>query len=173
MSRAVFLDRDGVINSKAPEGDYITEWRRVSFLPGVAGAVSRFQEAGFLVVVVSNQRAIAKGLLTEAGLEQMHGLMWRTLFRDGKGPDAVYYCPHDKVPACGCRKPEPGLILKAARDHGIDLAASWMIGDAESDVEAGRRANCRTIRIATASVKSSADEIARSLAEAADFVLAE
>jgi D-glycero-D-manno-heptose 1,7-bisphosphate phosphatase len=174
MARAIFLDRDGVINQKAPEGSYITRLAEVEFLPGGAEAVQRFRDAGFVVIVVSNQRAVAKGLVTEQGLESLHRHMWQELFRGGPGFDAVYYCPHDTYPPCGCRKPQPGMLLMAARDRGIDLGASWMVGDSESDVEAGRRAGCKTIRIGPPDVCSStaADEVAGTLPEAANVILA-
>ena len=174
MVRAVFLDRDGVINRKAPEGRYVTTWAEVQFFLGVADAVKRFQEAGFLVLLVSNQRAIAKGLVTQHGLESLHRRMWQELFQREKGFDGVYYCPHDADPPCGCRKPQPGMLLAAAQDRGIDLTASWMVGDSESDVEAGRRAGCKTVRIGLLDVRfsTSADEVAGSLPEAANIILA-
>ena len=174
MVRAVFLDRDGVINKKPPEGRYVTHWAEVEFLPGGAEAVKRFREAGFLVVVVSNQRAVAKGLVTGEGLESLHRRMWQELFRGEQGFDAVYYCPHDTDPPCGCRKPQPGMLLTAAKDRGIDLAASWMVGDCESDVEAGRSAGCKTVRIGSPDVRFStaADEVAGSLQQAANMILA-
>jgi D-glycero-D-manno-heptose 1,7-bisphosphate phosphatase len=174
MVRAVFLDRDGVINRKAPEGHYVTQWAEVKLFPGGAEAIKRIREAGFLVVVVSNQRAVAKGLVSEAELQSLHLRMWQELFRGEKGFDAVYYCPHDGDPPCGCRKPQPGMLLAAAKDHGIDLSGSWMVGDSESDVQAGRRAGCRTIRIGSTDVSFStaADGVAESLAQAVDVILA-
>jgi D-glycero-D-manno-heptose 1,7-bisphosphate phosphatase len=173
MVRAVFLDRDGVINRKLPEGRYVTSWAEVQFLPGGAEAVKRFHEAGFLVLLVSNQRAVAKGLVTQHGLESLHRRMWQELFRGEKGFDGVYYCPHDADPPCSCRKPQPGMLLAAAQDRGIDLTASWMVGDSESDVEAGRRAGCKTVRIGLLDVRStSANEVAESLQEAANIILA-
>jgi len=173
MVRAVFLDRDGVINRKMPEGRYVTSWAEVQFLPGGAEAVKRFQEAGFLVLLVSNQRAIAKGLVTQHGLDSLHRRMWQELFQGEKGFDGVYYCPHDADPPCGGRQQHSRLGLAAAQDRGIDLTASWMVGDSESDVEAGRRAGCRTIRIGLLDVRStSANEVAESLQEAANIILA-
>jgi D-glycero-D-manno-heptose 1,7-bisphosphate phosphatase len=174
MARAVFLDRDGVVNRKLPEGRYVTRWAEVKFLPGGAEAVKRIREAGFQAVIVSNQRAVAKGLVSEVGLEFLHLRMWQELFRGERGFDAVYYCPHDNDPPCWCRKPQPGMLLTAAQDRGIDLAASWMVGDSESDVQAGRRAGCRTIRICSSDVRSStaADEVAESLPEAVNVILA-
>jgi D-glycero-D-manno-heptose 1,7-bisphosphate phosphatase len=173
MVRAVFLDRDGVINRKMPEGCYVTRWADVEFLPRGAEAVKRFREAGFLVLLVSNQRAIAKGLMTQEGLESLHRRMWKEMFAGDEGFDGVYYCPHDTTPPCGCRKPQPGMLLEAAQDRGIDLNASWMVGDSESDIEAGRRAGCRTIRIGQPAVRFStaADKVAGSLPEAASIIL--
>jgi D-glycero-D-manno-heptose 1,7-bisphosphate phosphatase len=146
----------------------------VQFLPGAAEAVQRIREAGFQIIVVSNQRALAKGLISEVGLEFLHLRMWQELFRGEKGFDAVYYCPHDKHSQCGCRKPQPGMLLAAAQARGIDLAASWMVGDSESDVLAGRSAGCRTICICLPNVDSvtAADEVAVSLAEAVSVILA-
>ena len=103
--------------------------------------------AGFRVIVVSNQRCVAKGLITAADLESMHQRMCEALGNAGAIIDAVYYCPHEKQPACRCRKPPPGMLLDAAREHDIDLPASWMIGDSEIDVEAGRNAGCKTARL--------------------------
>jgi len=173
MVRAVFLDRDGVINRKAPEGRYVTRWAEVKFLPGAAEAVKRIHEAGFEVIVVSNQRAVAKGLISKTELEFLHVQMWQELFRGEKGFDAVYYCPHDSHPPCRCRKPQPGMFLTAAQDRGIDLAASWMVGDSESDVLAGRNAGCRTIRIGSPDTDCStaADELAKSLVQAVNVIL--
>lgn len=173
MIRAVFLDRDGVINRKAPEGLYVTRWDEVEFLPGGVEAVKNIRAAGFVVIVVTNQRALAKGLISKRQLHSLHSRMWRSLFGTEKGFDAVYYCPHDKSAECGCRKPQPGMLLAAAKEHGIDLTASWMIGDSESDVEAGRRAGCRTIRIGSPTVRSStsADMVSGSLAEASNVIL--
>jgi histidinol-phosphate phosphatase family protein len=174
MVRAVFLDRDGVINRKAPEGCYVTRWTQVKFLPGGAAAVKRIREAGFQVIVVSNQRAVAKKLISETELEFLHLRMWQEFFRGEKGFDAVYCCQHDDDPPCECRKPQPGMLLTAARDRGIDLGASWMVGDSESDVLAGRRAGCRTIRIGSPDIRSStgADAVAESLTQAVNVILA-
>jgi D-glycero-D-manno-heptose 1,7-bisphosphate phosphatase len=147
MNKAAFLDRDGVINRNAPIGEYITRWEEVKFLPGVAEAIRRLHEAGFLVVVVTNQRCVARGLTTAAEVESLHARMKNALALEGAKIDAVYYCPHEYEPPCDCRKPKPGMLLRAAREHDIDLNASWMIGDSDIDVEAGRNAKCRTVRI--------------------------
>jgi D-glycero-D-manno-heptose 1,7-bisphosphate phosphatase len=145
--KAVFLDRDGVINRKAPEGQYVTRWEEMEFLPGALEAVRLLNQAGYFVVIASNQRCVAKGLITNSQLEALHERMRREFASARATIDAIYYCPHDYQPPCQCRKPEPGMLLEAARKHNLDLTASWMIGDSEHDVEAGRRAGCRTVRV--------------------------
>lgn len=147
MKKAAFLDRDGVINRKSPEGQYVTRWEEMEFLPGVAEAIASLVKAGFLVIVVSNQRCVAKGLLTAAQLDSIHQRMCNKLAADGAEIMAVYCCPHDRQPACSCRKPAPGMLFNAARDHEVNLAQSWMIGDSDTDIEAGKSAGCRTARI--------------------------
>ena len=182
MSRAVFLDRDGVINQSPPEGDYITRWEDFHILPGVAEGIALLNRAGFSVIVVTNQRGVAKGLMSEADLQQMHERMTGDLARAGAKIDATFYCPHDIEPRCDCRKPAPGMLLSAARLHGIDLRASWMIGDSDNDVEAGLNAGCKTARVIATDVTSSerariseatitADIIASSLLDAIRQIL--
>ena len=171
--RAIFLDRDGVINKKAPEGDYVKNWDEFQFLPGVKEAIRKLNEKGFLVIVVSNQRGIAKGVMTEDDLKEIHNRMKEELRKEGAVIDGIYYCPHDIEDHCGCRKPEPGMLLKAAREHDIDLGRSWMIGDSESDIKAGRRAGCKTILIGSSPLNDTSEGIepdlmAKSLAEAVD-----
>jgi histidinol-phosphate phosphatase family protein len=173
MKRAAFLDRDGVINRKAPEGQYVTRWEEMQFLPGVDSAIASLKRAGFRVIVVSNQRCVAKGLLSLRDLELLHQRMLAELAAADAVIDEVYCCPHEKYPPCGCRKPEPGMLLSAARSHEIDLAASWMIGDSESDVEAGKNAGCKTARILDSGEVANgiADLFARSLLEAVQEIL--
>jgi len=171
MNRAAFLDRDGVINRKAREGEYVTRWEEMDILPGVPEAIARLHEAGFRVIVVSNQRCVAKGLITTAELESLHRRLSNELASAGATFDAIYYCPHESLPPCGCRKPEPGMLLDAARDHDVELAASWMIGDSIADVEAGRAAGCRTVMIgARGESQAEPDAWASSLPEAVEKV---
>jgi D-glycero-D-manno-heptose 1,7-bisphosphate phosphatase len=150
MTRAAFLDRDGVINEKAGEGHYVTRWDDMRFLPGVAPAIALLNRAGFRVIVATNQRCVSKGLITASGLESLHNRMCQMLAGAGATIDDIYYCPHDTHPPCRCRKPAPGMLLTAARAHRIDLESSWMIGDSEVDVQAGRNAGCRTGRVLSA-----------------------
>src|SRR5579864_3458639 len=139
MNKAAFLDRDGVINRKPPEGQYVTKWEEMHFLPDVGTAIALLNRSGFRVFVVSNQRCVAKGLISSADLETLHQRMRDVMARAGATIDGVYYCPHEKEPPCSCRKPAPGMLLLAAQTHQVDLNASWMIGDSRIDVEAGRR----------------------------------
>jgi D-glycero-D-manno-heptose 1,7-bisphosphate phosphatase len=172
MSKAVFLDRDGVINKKPVEGEYVTRWEELHILPGVAPAIALLNQTGFRVIVVSNQRCVAKGLITMADLESMHHRVCDTLAAAGATIDDIYYCPHEKDPPCRCRKPAPGMLLDAARAHQIDLKASWMIGDSEIDVEAGRNAGCKTIRLQkSADGAGTADVVAASLLGAIHEIL--
>ena len=173
MNRAVFLDRDGVINRKARTGEYITRWDDVEFLPGVPEAIVLLRRAGFRVIVITNQRCVAKGLITIPELESLHGRMVAELGKTGANIDAVYYCPHEKQPTCRCRKPAPGLLLDAARDHHIDLVTSWMIGDSGIDIEAGKNAGCKTARLAYSgeSNNGNPDVIAPSLLSAVRQIL--
>jgi len=147
MSRAAFLDRDGVINQKAPEGQYVTRWEDFHFLPGVTEGISQLNRAGFHVIVVTNQRCVAKGLLSEIELKSLHLRMFESLARDGARIEAIYYCPHEIEPPCSCRKPAAGMLLEAARSRDLDLSSSWMIGDSDADIQAGKSVGCRTVRV--------------------------
>ena len=181
MNRAVFLDRDGVINQKPIEGEYVTRWEDFHILPGVVEGVALLNRAGFSVIVVTNQRCVAKGLLTIADLEKMHERMTDDLARAGAKIDATFYCPHEMEPSCDCRKPAPGMLLSAARSLGLELAASWMIGDSDIDIEAGKNAGCKTARLLTvdetaqlarrSATPSRADIVAPSLLDAIHQIL--
>ena len=174
MKKAVFLDRDGVINRKAPEGQYIMRWEEIQFLPGVPEGIALLTAAGYGVFVISNQRCVAKGLLTVRELEFIHKRMCHKLAEAGAQITGVYYCPHDNQPPCSCRKPAPGMLLTAAEAHNIDLKSSWMIGDSDIDIQAGRNAGCKTARIAIVDeVKNGgADVLAESLLDAVHRLLA-
>lgn len=157
MNRAVFLDRDGAINAaiwNRIEGKVDTPYRLEDFrlLPGAAQALAAINEMGFLAVVVSNQPGVAKGKCGPDMLEAINRRMLASLAEEGARLDGIYYCLHHPeavVPAlrvrCNCRKPEPGLLLQAAKELDIDLARSYMIGDQQADVEAGLAAGCKTV----------------------------
>ena len=157
---ALFLDRDGVL---IEEVEYLAKLELVKLIPGAAGVVRRANEAGRRVVVVSNQSGVARGLFPESFLAEVHSEIARQLFEEsGAKVDAFYCCPHHPTDgigeyriACDCRKPKPGMLLRAARELGIDLAESWMIGDRRSDLEAGAAAGCRTILVRTGYGESS------------------
>lgn len=172
-NRAVFLDRDGVINKKMPEGQYVTRWEDLQFLPGVANAITALKKAGFRVIVATNQRCVAKGLISLRDVDSIHKRMLAALAGENAVIDDVYCCPHEADPPCDCRKPRPGMLLSAARAHGLDLSSSWMIGDSESDVQAGKTAGCKTARILNSGETSSeaADVFAESLLEAVQKIL--
>jgi D-glycero-D-manno-heptose 1,7-bisphosphate phosphatase len=146
----VFLDRDGVLNEKMPEGRYVTGWHEFHLLPGVPEAVARLNRAGLRVLVVSNQRGIALGLYTATDVENMHASLQNLLKTHGAHVDSFYFCPHDKK-ECNCRKPLPGLFEQAAAQFP-DLAAetSVMIGDSLSDIEFGHRLGMKTVFIEAA-----------------------
>jgi D-glycero-D-manno-heptose 1,7-bisphosphate phosphatase len=154
MSReAVFLDRDGTL---IEEVNYLSAPEQVKLIPGAAEAVRRLNAAGVLVVVVTNQAGVARGIFPESRVGAVHAHLSALLAARGACLDAFYYCPHHPTAgtgayrvACECRKPKPALLLTAARELDIDLARSWMIGDKLCDAEAGRAAGCRTILVRT------------------------
>lgn len=145
LYKTVFLDRDGVINRQAPEHDYIKSWDEFQFLPKVSEAIRKLNDAGYLVLVVTNQRGVARGMLTMEDVNKIHEKMCLHLAKSGAVIRKVYVCPHEEG-TCTCRKPDIGLFLQAEHDFDIDKKKSWMIGDSDSDVEAGRRYEIRTIK---------------------------
>lgn len=157
MQHALFLDRDGVVNRRIIDG-YVRTWKDFEFLADVFTVLPRAHAAGMLVIVITNQRGIARGLMSEQDLAEIHDRMQGELMnRTGHRFDAIYHCPHERDAGCACRKPLPGMLFDAARDWPLELASSWMVGDSESDIEAGRAAGCRTIRIAAPATATRAD----------------
>ncbi|MBN1293289.1 MAG: HAD family hydrolase [Candidatus Latescibacteria bacterium] len=143
--RYVFLDRDGVIN--AERGTYTTSLDEWEWAPGVFEGLRKLNEAGFKVIIITNQACIAKGLQTEEGLAKLHTYMLDGIRHNGGDIFRIYHCPHQTSDGCTCRKPEPGMILQASKDYGINLSRTFMVGDSLRDMEAGRRAGTRTILI--------------------------
>jgi D-glycero-D-manno-heptose 1,7-bisphosphate phosphatase len=143
MARAVCLDRDGTVIHDA---NYPRDPRDVRLIPGAAEALAELQRQGYLIVLVSNQSGIGRGYLTPEEADRVHRRVLAELGAACVRVDGAYYCPHAPEDGCECRKPAPGLLLQAARELRFDPARSFMVGDKESDVEAGRRAGCRTIR---------------------------
>jgi D-glycero-D-manno-heptose 1,7-bisphosphate phosphatase len=162
--RYIFLDRDGVLNRKPPEGGYVTRWSEFAWIPGSIEAIARLNRAGFRVLVVTNQRGIALGLYTEDGLGEIHRNMRADLAKHGAHVDAIYYCPHDRD-VCDCRKPGTGMFEQARRDFpDITGENSIMIGDSHTDIQAGKSFGMKTIFIGAE--ESAADAQAASLEEA-------
>lgn len=187
MNKAVFLDRDGVINDKRGIS-HIASYSDFVFYPGVAGAINIFNGLGLKVIVVTNQPAVARGIATERKIREIHGSMIKDLKRKNARIDAVYFCPHhpekhhgDIKPEsmkyrieCDCRKPKAGMLRQAAKDFNIDLPKSFMIGDTAWDVLAGKNAGCKTIMVKTGDGRykdgEKPDFVFISLLEAALFI---
>lgn len=138
MDRAVFLDRDGVIN-RLRRGGYVTAWPMFEFLTGAREAIARLARTDFLIIVITNQSAINRGLLTEEGLEVIHNNMVFEIEQAGGRIDGIYHCPHHPDDKCKCRKPETGLFDRVKRDQEIDFSESWFVGDMESDRRVAER----------------------------------
>ena len=168
--RAAFLDRDGVLNERPAPHTYVQSVGDLRLLPGVPDAVARLRFLGFVPVVVSNQRGIARGLVTWEALHEIEQAIQKYLTASGTSIEAFYYCPHDLDDGCDCRKPLPGLLHRAAREHGLDLTASVLVGDEESDVTAGKRVGCFTVRLGPAAVATAADARADGLSAAVDLI---
>lgn len=145
--RFVFLDRDGVINVE--RGDYTTTVDEWEWAPGALEGLRILTEAGFGIIIITNQACIAKGLQTEDGLARLHEWMLGVIREHGGDILRIYHCPHQRSDGCPCRKPEPGMFFRAAEDFGVRLEGTFMIGDSLRDMEAGRRAGTRTIFIDT------------------------
>lgn len=155
--KAIFLDRDGTINKYV---GFLRKEEEFELLPGVAEAVKRINKSGYLAVVVTNQPVIARGEVTYSQLENIHNKMETLLGKEGAYLDAIYFCPHHPHSGyegevkelkidCDCRKPKPGMLLKAAEDLNIDLSQSYMVGDGENDIKAGKAAGCKTVLLNT------------------------
>jgi len=172
MVKAVFLDRDGVINANlVRNGKPVAPTNLAEFriLPGAANAVRLLKDAGFLAIVVTNQPDVRTGLTSKATMEAMHDEIRRQILVDD-----FFICFHVDADNCSCRKPKPGLILDAAKKYNIDVASSYIIGDRWRDILAGQAAGCRTIFIDYGFVQdrlATADRTVKSLAEAAEFIL--
>ena len=150
--KAVFLDRDGTVNKYV---GFLRNIDDMELLPGAAEAIKKINASGYLAILVTNQPVIARGEVTVPQLQEIHNKLETLLGREGAYLDAIYYCPHHpdrgfegEIPElkfdCDCRKPKPGMLLRAAKDYNIDLSQSWMVGDSVSDIKAGKSAGCRT-----------------------------
>lgn len=178
--KAIFLDRDGTINKYV---GFLRNIDEFELLPGVAEAVKLINDSGYLAIVITNQPVIARGEVTVPELEMIHYKMETLLGAEGAYVDKLYYCPHHPDKGfegevaqlkfdCDCRKPKPGMILRAAQDFNINLEESWMIGDGENDIKAGEIAGCRTALISEGFEGYGADVIANSLLGTVEVILA-
>jgi len=177
--KAVFLDRDGTINVNPPSGDFCKRVEDMRLLPGVASALKRMTDAGYVAVVFSNQSGVGRGYMTQRDVDDVNARMRELLAAEGVTLAGVYICPHVDEDNCECRKPKPGLLVRGAREIGIDLARSWAVGDSARDVEAAQAAGCRTILVygnAYPGQREKAEALhpvasVESLTEAADIIL--
>jgi D-glycero-D-manno-heptose 1,7-bisphosphate phosphatase len=157
---AVILDRDGVLNTRPPRAQYVTRWEDFEWLPGVKEALSVLSQAGYRIIVVSNQAGIGRGVMTEAALDDIHTRMKAEALEAGGRIDAIYYCPHDWEDGCECRKPKPGMLFQAQRDFNLDLTRTVFVGDDERDAQAAEAAGCPSMLI---SERTSLLDISRQL----------
>ena len=139
----VFIDRDGVINANRP--DYVKSWHEFHFLPGSREAIARLSRAGHRIVVCTNQAGVAKGIIAVETIEDIHRKMVAEIAEMGGLIEKVYYCPHAKEENCACRKPRPGMLLRARDELGLDLTDAVFVGDSMSDIRAGLAAGIHTI----------------------------
>lgn len=171
--RTVFLDRDGTINAKPAEGEYITSPEMLALLPGAARAIARLNAAGLVTVLVTNQRWLSRPEAGPDRYQAIHGRLEQLLAAERARLDAAYHCPH-AVGSCDCRKPQPGMLLRAAWDRRIELGRAVMIGDSEADLAAGRSAGTATIllrRNAADHAAAAADAVVDDLAAAVELIL--
>lgn len=145
--KVIFLDRDGVINKKAPKAEYVKSWDEFEFIPGSIEAMTLLAQNGYKIFIISNQAGIARGAMTEQDLEKIHENMEKELEKHNVKIQKIYYCPHGWNEGCECRKPKPGMLFQAAREYDLDLSKSLFIGDDERDLHAGHAAGCRTILV--------------------------
>jgi D-glycero-D-manno-heptose 1,7-bisphosphate phosphatase len=186
MNKAVFLDRDGTVNEEA---GYLDDLSKLRLLPGAGAAIKRLNEAGFQVVLVTNQSGVARGYFPESLVHDAHALLCKMLKSEGARIDAVYYCPHHPKAGnshytvdCECRKPKTGLIDRAVKELGIDRGHSYMVGDKWSDVELAQRAGVHAVLVMSGFAPDDSgnkrpervhdpDFIAHGLTEAAEWII--
>jgi len=145
--KVIFLDRDGVINKKLPEHDYVKSWEEFEFLPGAIEALTLLTQNGYDIYVTTNQRGIARGVMSEHDLKVIHKKLKEELGKHNAKISQIYYCPHGWDDGCECRKPKPGMFFQAAKEHNLDLTKAIFIGDDERDLQVGDAAGCKTILV--------------------------
>jgi len=172
--KCFFFDRDGIVN-RAPGPGYVESWEEFHLLPEFPVILKKVTDAGYAAAIITNQRCVARGIITESTLIDMHGRLTKIL-REEYGLEliGIYYCPHERD-SCECRKPKPGMLMRAAKEHNIDLSASWVVGDQQTDIETGKQAGCKTIYVTDDPWRDDADLTVASMKElvsAIDNVLA-
>tara|TARA_B100000408_G_C10135066_1_gene155857 strand:+ start:10 stop:504 length:495 start_codon:yes stop_codon:yes gene_type:complete len=143
MTKAIFLDRDGVINKERK--DYVKSVEEFQIIDNIPKVIKILKEKGFVVIVITNQSAINRGLVTIETLNEIHNHLQKILKDNNTSIDDFYFCPHIPDENCQCRKPNPGMLIKAVQDHDIDMNQSFMIGDSLTDVQAAQKAGCKGI----------------------------
>jgi len=181
VRRAVFIDRDGVICRN--RRDHVKSWDEFVFLPGTRAALARLAESDLAVVIITNQAVINRGIVSVNTVEDIHRRMTQAIQAAGGRVDRVYYCPHRPDEQCGCRKPQPGMLFQAAKELGLDLERSYLIGDAWSDMLAGQAVGCRCYMVLTGRGRrqflsclrkgQNGFRLARNLQDAVHMILAE
>ena len=141
----LFLDRDGVINEKRL--DYVKNINELKFLPNIFNSIKKFKDIGFMIIIITNQSAINRNLMTHEQLNEIHSHIQQYLKSFDTSIDNFYFCPHKPDENCNCRKPKSGMLLEAIQEFNIDPKLSWMIGDNDSDIQAGLNVGCQTIKI--------------------------
>jgi D-glycero-D-manno-heptose 1,7-bisphosphate phosphatase len=176
--RWVFLDRDGTLNVKPREGEYVERPEEIELLPGAAEGVRMLNRAGFWTGVVTNQRGVALGRMSAADVDAVHERLERLLGREGASLDAIYTCPHESGD-CRCRKPHPGMLLRAREENpALDFQKAAIVGDSSTDLQAGRHVGAETVLISAPgdpedrSARALADHIVPSLLDAARLLIA-
>jgi D-glycero-D-manno-heptose 1,7-bisphosphate phosphatase len=180
LKKVVFLDRDGTVNRDSP--GYIKSRKEFEFLPRSLEAIKALTVNGFTLIVISNQSALPRQLISRAELEHIHGMLLQSVRSNGGEIKDIFYCPHMPEDECDCRKPEPGLILEARRKYSIDLADAVMVGDSYRDIGCGINAGCgKTVLVKTGIHANNAerlaekgivpDYMAEDLLDAADWII--
>lgn len=147
QKRVIFLDRDGVLNKKAPKAHYVTKPEEFIWLPGAIEAVKLLKKAGYIIIIISNQAGVSRGMMTKNDLDSIHMKLHDDLAKEGVTINAIYVCTHGWNDGCDCRKPKPGMFFQAQRDYHLDLRKSFFIGDDIRDKEAGDAAGCKTFLV--------------------------